>query len=524
MKRVLAYGTFDLFHIGHLNFLKRAKEFGDYLIVGVSTDEFNRVKGKDSLIPYEERKSIIEALEYVDEVISEENWAQKKLDVKKYNIDVVVTTEEWKYKFDYLKEYVDVVYLKRTPNISTTLIKKNIIKKYKKHKRINIFVKGGLYIFKYTLRFIYAFMKLFKTNPRKVVFISRMSNDLTISYKMYLDKLKEYDVKTVVLCKRIETGLKGYIKYIPEIFKQMYHLATSKICVLDSYCIPVSILNHKKDLKIIQTWHAMMAVKKFGYQNLNEDDGRKEEIATILNMHKNYDYIVSGSKAMSIYFCEAFGVNIEKIHEIGSPTIDYLIKNKETLKEKIYSLYPDLKAKPNVLYVPTFRKGRELCDDDLINNFDYQNYNLIIKYHVSTKKKILDSRVFECKSVSSIDLLTIADYIITDYSSIAAEASLFNKPILYYVYDIDEYKEKNGLNIDLYSEMPDCVYKDAIALLDKIKKNDFNYENIKKFRKKYVNNINGTSAALLVDYIISNLKEVSYEQDKILSSYIYEEK
>lgn len=128
MKRVLTYGTFDLLHYGHIRLLKRAKELGDYLIVAVSTDEFNDIKGKKAYHDYETRKKMLEAIRYVDLVIPEENWEQKLNDVKEYKVDVVVMGSDWagSDKFDYLKEYCEVVYLDRTEGISTTKIKNDL--------------------------------------------------------------------------------------------------------------------------------------------------------------------------------------------------------------------------------------------------------------------------------------------------------------------------------------------------------------------------------------------------------------
>ena len=125
MKRILTYGTFDLLHYGHIRILKRAKELGDYLVVALSTDEFNALKGKKAYHDYETRKKMLEAIRYVDLVIPENNWEQKIDDVKDYKIDVVVMGDDWagSDKFDYLKEYCDVVFLERTPGISTTKIK-----------------------------------------------------------------------------------------------------------------------------------------------------------------------------------------------------------------------------------------------------------------------------------------------------------------------------------------------------------------------------------------------------------------
>ena len=127
-KTIITYGTFDLFHIGHLNLLKRLKKMGTKLIVGVSTDEFNSLKGKKIFIPYEQRAEIISNIKCVDLVIPENSWEQKIEDVKQYQVDVFVIGNDWKNKFDYLKEFCDVVYLERTKNVSTTQIKQSLEK------------------------------------------------------------------------------------------------------------------------------------------------------------------------------------------------------------------------------------------------------------------------------------------------------------------------------------------------------------------------------------------------------------
>ena len=127
MRKVITYGTFDLLHAGHINLLRRAKELGDYLIVVVSTDEFNwNEKQKKCYFSYEERKNLVEAVRYVDLMIPEENWDQKISDVKEYHVDTFVMGDDWKGKFDFLKDYCEVVYLPRTEGISTTKIKQDL--------------------------------------------------------------------------------------------------------------------------------------------------------------------------------------------------------------------------------------------------------------------------------------------------------------------------------------------------------------------------------------------------------------
>ncbi|MBS5949713.1 MAG: glycerol-3-phosphate cytidylyltransferase [Clostridium sp.] len=127
MKKVITYGTFDLLHYGHINLLKRARELGDYLIVAISTDDFNKLKHKQAHFSYEERKLILEAIRYVDEVIPENTWEQKVEDIKENNIDTFVMGDDWKGEFDYLSEYCNVIYLSRTEGISTTKIKNDLM-------------------------------------------------------------------------------------------------------------------------------------------------------------------------------------------------------------------------------------------------------------------------------------------------------------------------------------------------------------------------------------------------------------
>lgn len=126
MKKVITYGTFDLLHYGHINIFKRAKELGDYLIVAVSSDHFNIIKGKKCYFTFEERKKLVESIKYVDQVIEENSWEQKINDVKKYEIDVFVMGDDWEGEFDFLKDYCQVIYLPRTPIVSTTKIKKDL--------------------------------------------------------------------------------------------------------------------------------------------------------------------------------------------------------------------------------------------------------------------------------------------------------------------------------------------------------------------------------------------------------------
>ncbi|MGG3605572.1 glycerol-3-phosphate cytidylyltransferase [Priestia megaterium] len=125
-KIVITYGTFDVLHYGHINLLKRAKALGDYLIVGISTDEFNALKGKKSFYTFEHRKHLLKSIKYVDKVIPEECWEQKVQDLKKYDVDIFVMGNDWEGKFNFLSEYCEVTYLPRTEGISSTQVRDSL--------------------------------------------------------------------------------------------------------------------------------------------------------------------------------------------------------------------------------------------------------------------------------------------------------------------------------------------------------------------------------------------------------------
>jgi len=135
VRRIITYGSFDLLHYGHINLLRRARSLGDYLIVGLSTESFSMLKGKRCYFEYRHREQLLEAVRYVDLVIPETCWEQKVEDVKTYHIDVFVMGDDWKGEFDFLQDYCQVVYLPRTPEVSTTEIKNNVDLREGRHGR-----------------------------------------------------------------------------------------------------------------------------------------------------------------------------------------------------------------------------------------------------------------------------------------------------------------------------------------------------------------------------------------------------
>lgn len=365
-----------------------------------------------------------------------------------------------------------------------------------------------IYIFKLLLRFIYFFLKLIPVNYKKITFISRQSNDLNIDFKLIKEELEKRDknLKLVFICKRLEKGLINKISYLFVLLRQMYHLATSKVVILDSYCIPVSVLKHKKSLFILQIWHSIGKIKKSGYQTLDTPSGRNGDIARAMCMHKNYDAIIAGGAAFDKFYEEGFNVDKSILLHYGLPRIDYLINSQEKLSKEIYIKYPEFKNKKIVLYAPTFRTYDVDGLSKLIDNYNPNDFILIVKPHKNQNLIINNKSVYTCNDFSSIDLLTVADYVITDYSSIALEASVLNKKVLFYVFDYDKYMNDNGLNIDFYKLLPRCSSKNIDELFKIIKKDEYDNDSYQKFRKKYLPNDLGNSTKLITDLVIDKLK------------------
>ena len=360
-----------------------------------------------------------------------------------------------------------------------------------------------LYIGIFGLNIIYAFFKLFPVQ-NKIVFLSRQSDNPSLDFRLLARELKNKDnnIKIVFVTRKTKKNVKDNLKNIKNIFSQMYHLATSKVCITDGYNITISNLKHKKVLKIFQMWHALGAIKKFGYQCLNTP--KKRKVAKILHMHRNYDYIFSGSKAMTKYFAKAFNYPENKFVNMGLPRIDYLLTYEKINKNKIYKQYPELIKKKIILYVPTFRENKNYKINELINSIDLNKYALIIKEHpnmqIDKSKNI--NNLFYCDNFSSLQLLSIANYVITDYSAISIEAAVLEKPVYLYVYDYEEYKRDPGINIDLYKELPGYVFKDAVSLFKNLDKSKYDLNVIKKFKNKYVCDMNKTVTKNMCSFIL----------------------
>lgn len=361
---------------------------------------------------------------------------------------------------------------------------------------------------KFCMNFIYFFIKLFKTE-NKVTFISRQGNSNSLDFKLIQERLKEVDkdVKIIALNKRFRDidPLLDKIKYCFHIFVQMYHIATSKVVVLETYAMPISMLKHKKDLKVIQMWHALGSLKKFGYSVVDKKEG--SNLHKIAKMHENYDYILTSSEIARKNFSEAFNYPETFFKIIPLPRTDFLMDNKKQkeISKKITTSYPSLKKKKTILYAPTFRKNGEDEEKikELIENVDYDKYNLVLKLHPLTKIDIKDSKSIMDKKYPTIEWLNNADFVITDYSAIVYEAALLKKPLFFYTYDFDEYELGRDFYLNYKKDMPGVIKKKSSDILNAIENNEYDLKKIEAFAKKYVDYHNQDCTLELVNLILS---------------------
>lgn len=372
---------------------------------------------------------------------------------------------------------------------------------------------------KFFMRLVYAILKLFKTQKGKILFLSRQSDTLSLDFRMLKDEIlrqaeiegkepqndNKKDIKIIEICNYMVDGKSGVAKFGMDVLKSMYHLATSEVVVLDAYWPAVSMLKHKKSLTVIQMWHAIGKIKKSGYQTLDKESGRSRKIAELMDMHKNYDIIIAGGKAFNKFYCLSFNTTEDKLVNIGLPRIDYLLQTEEDNKKKILEKYPEFKEKTVVLYAPTFRRNIELKWEPLLDGFDFENAVLVIKGHPNQAISCEREGVYMCPEFKSVEMLAACDYLITDYSAIALEGAVLNKKTYYFLYDYDEYTEKNGINLNPFDSMPGCAFRDGGELIAHLQSGAYDQGVLDHYREMYLPEHLGTSTEKLASLVLSKL-------------------
>ncbi len=316
-------------------------------------------------------------------------------------------------------------------------------------------------LIKLLLQIVYNFIKFFYRPGKKVGLLSRQGDKLWYDMQMLNDSLINAGIITEVSSSKLDKN--NLLKYVFVLLKQMKILASCKVVVVDSYIIPVSLLKHHPETKIIQMWHALGAIKQFGYQTLDKPAGSSSEVANGMAMHRNYDYILAANQTSKEKFMLGFNQPSDKFIDIALCHVDYLTKGVSKIDRKF--------DKQVVLYVPTFRKGQRIeIIEKLIESFDFDKYELVVKLHPLDKTEINDQRIIVDKINSTYDWVIKADIIVTDYSALVFDVCAINKPLHLLCYDIERYQETCGLNYDLKTIFKQYYHQDVKSLISCLNK------------------------------------------------------
>ena len=355
-----------------------------------------------------------------------------------------------------------------------------------------------------------------KAKTKKVAIISRESNTRTLDIAMLESELLRRGMDVTVLSKLLtkEKSIKA-LGYLGHVLRQEAAILAANVVVLDTYCIPASMIPHRKGTKVIQMWHALGAIKKFGWQTVGKEGGSSGKVARLMRMHHGYDYVVCASDVTADHFCEAFKADRSKIVKYGLPRIDYIKsvaagERHADMLAKIVAKYPQLKnGKKTVVYAPTFRRGKTVDVQSLVYALGTDRYNIVVKLHPLYRGDFATAgdgaNVIYDDDFTSFDWLASADMIISDYSSLVIEATLADKPLFIYAYDLDEYEENTGLNIDFDSEpISPYVFREAGKLANAIASaadGDYDMDVLRAFRARYIDIDTSNCTAALADYI-----------------------
>lgn len=362
-----------------------------------------------------------------------------------------------------------------------------------------------MFILKFAIaiaNFIYMFFKLLPVKD-KVVMISRQSNEVNSDFKLLGAELEKMGHEVVYMCRTLEgganSGLGTRISYALHMISQMHQLATSRACVIDSYCPTVSILKQRPSLTVVQIWHSIGTMKSFGRQIFGKEEASNAKLADVMGMHKHYTFACAAGRAYAADLAGGFGIPEDMIRIFTLPRVD-ILKSKEyeaQIKDKIFQDYPMLDTedggaghgKINVVYAPTFRKDESDFAEAfkaLADSIDLDKYNLIVKLHPLSKVTVEDPRVIIDRKYTTFDMLFIADKLISDYSCVVYEAGVRDIPLYFYNYDMDKYDTVRGFNID-YSTLPGYTEGDPKKLAEDLGK-PYDMEYFREFMHKYVEN------------------------------------
>lgn len=349
------------------------------------------------------------------------------------------------------------------------------------------------------LAFLYRFCKCLPVR-HQILFLSRQSDQPSLDFLLLEQEIHKQDdsIETKILCKTLTK--QNVFSYCGHMLSQMLELSRSKVVILDSYCILASVLEHRKDLQIIQLWHSMGSMKKFGYAILDHEGGCSRDLAHLMKMHQNYDYVVASSTLYQEDLEKGFRCDGNRIRVFPLPRVDVLrSKTREAeIRGEFSRRYPELAEKRIVLYCPTFRKKEETLWEQ-VKKLDAllpkETHQLIVKLHPLSQAEE-GNQYFTAEAFDTLSCLFVADYLISDYSCVVYEAAVRQIPTYYFAYDFEDYQKSRGFFIDYEKELSGVVSRDAGEIVDFILHDNYDRDKLKDFSEKNIWNVENATCNL----------------------------
>lgn len=340
------------------------------------------------------------------------------------------------------------------------------------------------------LAVVYTPLKLLPSK-RKVVMMSREHPTLPKDFAAVRDAIERQDptVNVVTLVRMVPPGYIAKLGYAMHMFAQLYHVATARVLILDTYAIIASVLRHKKSLTVIQIWHALGAFKKFGLSILGQAEGRDERLAHAMRMHQGYDIVLASGEAARAPFAEALGTPVENVVVAPLPRVDRLRdpEKAQRIRDRIYAAHPHLRDAKIAVYAPTFRIDGAVSVDvsELTAELSQHGIHAIVKLH-PLMSATFGSEVDTAPGFSTQDLLHVADYFVTDYSSVLFEAAVLGIPSYFLAPDLEEYLASRDFYIDYRNDLPGPVVQSVPELVRAIAEERSSIDDVAEFAQRWV--------------------------------------
>ena len=330
---------------------------------------------------------------------------------------------------------------------------------------------------------LFAVIKLLRPVRHKVTLISRRSDTTPVDFTLLMRELglQDRSLKVKILSSSDSKRSSRSMGHLRQTIRELWHIANSSAVVLDSYTPSISYFSQRKNLYVLQMWHTLAAIKRFSWQAVDTPNGCDSRSAHAFRMHANYTAALVAGEASREIFRHAFRIKRARIHVLPLPRVDILRSPDMNRMDMLIASQRELFTyTPLIFYAPTFRVGLQASEQWLDNlkalahSVEQRGGTLILKTHFRQSAFVKESDLQSLQSphfvlnpeIDTFDLLAIVDHVITDYSAVAFEAAVAGKPLWFYLPDIDDYRESNGINIDPESYLPRACYRDAEELMD----------------------------------------------------------